>query len=293
MFAYCTDVLRLSESAAYLRIAVARAVRSFPRLLDVLVAGRLPLRNVAMIAPHLTKDNCSFVLERATHASRRGIEELIAELAPKPDVPARIRKLPQKRPRPAASPTSTVLVNPTPPPRRRPEPLAPERYKVQFTASAGLRDKIEKLAALMRASVPDADLAEVIDAAVSEKLERLEARRAAKTGQPRKSLANTDTSPSSRYVPAAVRRAVYQRDDERCAFVNEAGRRCNERHRLELHHVVPFARGGRHDPSNIRLLCRAHNVYRAECDFGRDLIEHYRRPASSARAPPPSHPSVS
>jgi hypothetical protein len=51
------------------------------------------------------------------------------------------------------------------------EPLAPLRYKVQFTASAELRDKLQRLQALMRASVPDGDLAAVIDAAVTEKLE--------------------------------------------------------------------------------------------------------------------------
>jgi hypothetical protein len=56
-------------------------------------------------------------------------------------------------------------------------PLAPGRYKVQFTASAALRDKLERLQALMRSSVPDGDLAAIIDEAVTEKLARLEARR--------------------------------------------------------------------------------------------------------------------
>ena len=37
-------------------------------------------------------------------------------------------------------------------------PLAPGRYKVQFTASAGLREKLERLQSLMRSSVPDGDL---------------------------------------------------------------------------------------------------------------------------------------
>jgi hypothetical protein len=35
------------------------------------------------------------------------------------------------------------------------EPIAPSRYKVQFTASARLREKLMKLQALMRSSVPD------------------------------------------------------------------------------------------------------------------------------------------
>jgi len=66
----------------------------------------------------------------------------------------------------------------SPPPARTAEvePLAPARFKVQFTASAELRDKLERLTALLRSEVPDGDLAAVIDRAVTEKLERLEAR---------------------------------------------------------------------------------------------------------------------
>lgn len=40
MFAYCTDVLHLSEPEAYLRIAVARAAREHPLILMLLAAGR-------------------------------------------------------------------------------------------------------------------------------------------------------------------------------------------------------------------------------------------------------------
>ena len=64
----------------------------------------------------------------------------------------------------------------------------------------------------MRSSVPDGDLATIIEEAVTEKLERLEAKRFAKTKAPRKSLEETSTSPSSRYIPAAVKRAVCERD---------------------------------------------------------------------------------
>ncbi len=63
-------------------------------------------------------------------------------------------------------------------------PLAPARYKVQFTASSELKDKIERLRGLMRGSVPDGDLAAIIEEAVTEKLERLEAKRFGKTKAP-------------------------------------------------------------------------------------------------------------
>jgi hypothetical protein len=96
MFAYCTQVLRLSEAEAYARITVARASRKHPMLLDMLADGRLHLTGVARLAPHLTAANRSELLERATHKSRRQIEALIADLAPRPDAPALMRKLPER-----------------------------------------------------------------------------------------------------------------------------------------------------------------------------------------------------
>jgi 5-methylcytosine-specific restriction endonuclease McrA len=127
---------------------------------------------------------------------------------------------------------------------------------VQFTASAELRDKLERLSALMRSEVPDGDLAAIIERAVSEKLERLEARRYGQTRAPRKRLADTDPSPVSRNIPAAVRRAVRERDGDRCRYVDGQGRRCSARDRLEFHHRHPFGTGGDHNLENIGLLCR-------------------------------------
>jgi hypothetical protein len=142
------------------------------------------------------------------------------------------------------------------------EPLSPARYKVCFTAGAELRDKLERLQALMRSSVPDGDLAEIIDLAVTEKLERLEAKRFAKTKARRKGLAQTDTTPKSRYIPAAVRRFVEKRDGGRCTYRDKQGRRCPKRHDLEFHHLKPFGRGGHHSPEGLALACRTHNQER-------------------------------
>ncbi|MGQ0548284.1 MAG: hypothetical protein ACT4PY_01245, partial [Armatimonadota bacterium] len=43
LFKYCTDVLHLSEHAAYNRIETTRAVRRFPVLLEHLAAGCVTL----------------------------------------------------------------------------------------------------------------------------------------------------------------------------------------------------------------------------------------------------------
>jgi hypothetical protein len=129
--------------------------------------------------------------------------------------------------------------------------------------------------------MPDSDLAAVIEQAVTEKLERLEARRYAKTTAPRKSLATTDFAALSRHVPAAVRRVVRERDENRCCYVDSQGRRCPERNRLRYHHRHPYGYGGDHSPQNICLMCPTHNRYMAEHDYGLKTMSQY-----SSRHPP-------
>ena len=302
MFQYCLEVLHLSESEAYRRIAAARLSRSYPVLLNMLEDGRIHLAGIAVLKKHLTDANHEDVLARATHKTKRELEELVAELAPKPDVAPTIRKRPQRKAKSEASKlsSSTQLcpdtvepkapaAKPEPTPdkltsRATVKPLSPARYKVAFTASEGLRDKLERFQAL----IPDGDLASIIDAAVSEKLERLEAKRYGKTNKPRKNLEDADTSPGVRGISAAVKRAVWARDRGRCTFIGARGKRCPERHRVEFHHDEPYGLGGGRSVDNVRLACPAHNSYMAELDCGKEKMDRHRRSADRVGEPQPT-----
>src|SRR5262245_3443648 len=57
MFAYCTEILHLSEGESYRRIAAARASRRYPVLLEMLNDGRIHLSGIGKLAPHLTDEN--------------------------------------------------------------------------------------------------------------------------------------------------------------------------------------------------------------------------------------------
>jgi hypothetical protein len=48
LFAYCTEILRLSEHEAYHRIEAARVARSFPLVLRMLAGGALTLTTVRL-----------------------------------------------------------------------------------------------------------------------------------------------------------------------------------------------------------------------------------------------------
>jgi hypothetical protein len=69
---------------------------------------------------------------------------------------------------------------------------------------------------------------------------------------------------------------VRERDGDRCRYVDAQGRRCTARDRLEFHHRHPFGHGGDHTVENLCLLCRAHNAYLAEVDYGTHAVGHSR-----------------
>lgn len=107
LFAYCCEVLRLSEHETYNRIEAARAARRFPIILDQLGDGSLNLTTVRLLAPHLTGANHQELLAEAAGRSKREVEELVARRFPRPDVAASIRKLPVARS--SAMPVAAVV----------------------------------------------------------------------------------------------------------------------------------------------------------------------------------------
>jgi hypothetical protein len=298
LFTYCTDVLRLSEDAACNRISAARAGRRFPVILDALASGALSLTTVRMLSPHLTPQNHEAVLARASGRSRREIEALVAELAPRPDVPSSVRKLPGVT-SPAPTPLSatapraiemrptTVMGPESAPPTsapaalpaaRRPivETTSPERYRVQFTIGKESHDRLRRVQALLRREIPDGDPGAIFDRAIALLLERVEKAKlgaATKPRTPRAIRPGADSQISngrltSRHTGSHIKRSAWRHDGAQCAFVSKDGHRCTERAFLEFHHIRPYALGGPTSTENISLRCRRHNQYEAELVFG-------------------------
>jgi hypothetical protein len=276
LYVYCRDALHLSEDAAWNRAATASAVRRYPLILDWLADGSLSVTTVRVLRPVLTPENHLAVLTEARHRSKKEAELIVARLKPQPDVPSSIRKLPVPAPivsppvatmpqgeeRPAPRPAVVF-----PPPVHRPvvAPIAPDRYRVQFTVSKATHDKLRRVQDLLRREIRDGDPAVIFDRALTLLLREVEKKKLAAATRPRPPQG---TREGSRDIPAHVRRAVWRRDEGRCAFEGRSGR-CTERAFLEWHHVRPHGHQGPATVENISLRCRAHNVYESELVFGR------------------------
>jgi hypothetical protein len=158
-------------------------------------------------------------------------------------------------------------------------------------------------------AIPSGDLAAVLDRALDALLAQLDRRKFAATRpgpatapatapalplgpreRQRKAPSPHGRAPGravqSRYVPAPVRRAIWERDQGRCTFTSAAGHRCATRSLLEFHHVEAFARGGQATVEGMRLRCRTHNQHEAEREFGADFMRRKRAAAKHGRGRP-------
>jgi hypothetical protein len=229
------------------------------------------LSALALLRPHLTEENHAELLQAVHGKAKREVELLLAARFPRQDEPTRMRA------------------------------ISPERFRIEFTASAELREKLERCLDLSSHANPRRDLGFVIERAVDLLLTKLEKERLGKAERPRSQTkvrhragapsndtpgAETPNTPppseglESRHVPNAVRRLVFERDGDRCAYVSPEGHRCDATAFLELDHVVPHALGGGFEPENLRVRCRAHNRLWAEQTFGRAHVEravHFRQ----------------
>jgi hypothetical protein len=281
LFTYACDVLHLSEHEAYNRIEAARLARKFPVVLDLLGDGQVNLTTLRLLAPHLTPDNHGELLAAATHKRKREVEELVARVAPKPDVASSVRKLPVRHEPPLLLPALAAVPNAAPPlvlgppaaaPRRSVvTPLAPDRYQITITVGGETRDKLRRLQDLLRHSIPNGDPAQIVDRALTLLLKEEMRRKCSATSKPRKAKG---VAPHSRHIPAEVNRAAYARDGGSCSFVGKNGRRCGERAFIQRDHVKPYGAMGEAIVGNIRLLCFRHNQYEADQFYGARREEH-------------------
>jgi hypothetical protein len=170
---------------------------------------------------------------------------------------------------PLASAATSV---PAPSPAKL-SPLSAERYALQVTLSRTAHDHLREAQALLGHSLPSGDISAVLERALGEMVQRLRKQKFAETARPRPQ----DSAAHGRHIPAAIRRAVAARDGGRCTFVSARGKRCDETSRLEYDHEVPVALGGETTVANLRLRCRAHNQYAAECVYGAGFMGEKRQ----------------
>lgn len=179
-------------------------------------------------------------------------------------------------------------------------PLAPGSHDIRITADDETMYALRELQELLSHQVPNGDPAIIIKDSLLRRLKEVKRERFGAGKRRKKAGEETsakeapeektkqiveertkqtadrtkevpDQGTRSRYIPKDIRKAVWERDRGRCAFVSTKGRWCSERRWLEFHHIIPFAWRGETTVDNLELRCRTHNAHEGELIFGKVL----------------------
>lgn len=184
MFTYCTQILQLSEHAAYDRIEAARLGRRFPIAMERLACGALTLTNLRLLGPHLEPETADALLDQAAFKSKYEVETLVAGLRADPET-------------------------------------GEETYTLQITISGAMREKLREAQDLWRHVIPDGDVVKILDKALTLLVKAGKRQKAGATDHPRPARPpNVD----ARRPSVQVQREVWARDGAQCTFVGPNGR---------------------------------------------------------------------
>ncbi len=306
LFDYLRRELGLSKASAFYRMRAAQLLQRFPALAEPLRDGRLCLTSVAELAKVATAENLDAVLPRFFQLSKQEAKAVAAEL--RPDVAPPLRdvvtavRVPAEAPRlapatpaggvdvppadlvslgvvrpdepaapPPVRPTPPTSISPAEPDRVAVEPLTAELNRMHVTVSRGFMKKLEAARDALSHSHPNAGFEEILEAGLDLLLERSAKRK----GLVKKPRAVPPPSSDPEYVPAHVRRAVWERDGGRCQFRLASGEICGSTLRVEIDHVIPRALGGPSTEENCRLACRVHNDRSARRVFGDAWMDRF------------------
>jgi hypothetical protein len=179
------------------------------------------------------------------------------------------------------------------------EPARPDVFNFRFSADGSFKQKIERLAEVLGVHDCAGNLATVLESAIdvaldkkdpqkkSERRQKREEKKASRVesegdGQdeprpdeaPSSTGSSQQTGPSaehSRYVSSEVRERVFEKAGYQCEFVGPRGR-CEQRTGLQVDHIHPFKKNGPTVETNLQCLCQAHNLWRAEQEYGEAFI---------------------
>jgi hypothetical protein len=264
MFDYCVRRLNMSEGAAYLRLAAARLVRSFPTLARRIESGELHLSGLVRLRDYLTAENVEELADAVRGMSKRQVIEFLATRERRvtaPSRPTKLRKLPKMKTANAVEPDL----------QRELELIADMQYRLGLTLNRTERDELLHVRDLMMHRNPSGDLKAVVVAAIRALRIELERQIHATTTRPQSSQSAPSVA-KTKGISRRVRREVFARDGQRCTYTNKNGQRCPATSPLELHHLVSPHHGGSNETDNICVRCRAHNLWDAENVFGKEYV---------------------
>lgn len=248
LHAFAIKFLGFTESEAVTRIQAMRLLKRIPEIEQCIAVGEINVTTAA----------------RAQNAFRREEERTKEKISTEMQAKI-IDRLKGKSVREAEKEIASLF--PSLPKPEKARPIAKDQVRIEFTVSDNLFEKLETLKQLLAHRNFSGRYDVLIEYLADRELEKLLPKHNAPAPTTR------EVTKKSRYINAAIKRKIWSQFHQGCAYTDlETGRRCGEKHGLEIDHIHEFANGGSNHAKNLQLLCPAHNRYKS-----RALTQPYRK----------------
>lgn len=259
LFAFLTEEIGYSESAAQRRIQAMRLIKDIPVVEEKINKGKISLSVASQMqsffkkedqqrmkqkAPKLSSKEKLNLVDQLEETSARQCEQKLAEIAPESALP-----------------------------KEKTRPITEDKFLIQLSVDKKLMAKMEKLKGLLSHQNPEGSYEKLFETLVELGLDKFspERREARRQKRPGKSKNMYDPLPTSagerkhtRKISQPIRDKVWVRDKGRCGYRDpKTKKRCGSRHLLQIDHRYPFSLGGENDLENLRLRCSKHNQFHA------------------------------
>lgn len=246
MMDYLVEYLKYNSSSAYERFQASRLLRRIPQLAEKLEEGSLNLTQLVQVNVCINKE--------AKSGNDVSLEQTV-------QIFENIESLNKFE-------TQKALAIEFNQPIQMHEIIKPQRdnsVRMELTFTEEQMASLKKVKDLISHSLPDATWAEIISYLSNKQIQK-------SLGKEKASKASTPTTTQSfpaagvrKSIKITTRRELLTKANHCCEYVDPISKkRCSGKFQLQIDHIVPLALGGSNEESNLRVLCRTHNILAAQ-----------------------------
>lgn len=260
MYSYLTRGMGYSEGSAYRRLQSARLLKQVPAVAEKIENGSLNLTQLTEVQKCIKGQSATIAQEVLSKIENKNTFEthkvLAVELGLSVQTHEKLR------------------------------PQADDSIRLEITLTKEQFQELEQAKSLLSHICPDGSWSEVISLlAKNFNAKKLVGRNSSINGTvtaaPKASTRSVNattviksisrTSLSRKYISVHTKRKLMEKAGRCCEFIDPKNKRkCGSKFQLQLDHIQPVALGGSDDISNLRILCRTHNIEVAKA-FGLEL----------------------
>ncbi|MBW7874674.1 MAG: HNH endonuclease [Candidatus Cloacimonetes bacterium] len=257
LFSYCVKGIGLTDAEAYNFLALYKKSKEIPALTEAIQSGAVSVSKLRHVCPVINQENQKLWIEKAKSETNKKLIDEVAKVSP------------YTRKKEVVKPAGEGM------------------KRLSLDVSPELMQTLLRLQEVLKLD----NLTQVIEVAANETLERKDPVKKAERAETRakkkealeqgKAAGKTSVKEDDEVVPKSSDKndhdsepvsrqerknlsmhlvhAINRRDRGQCCYYGMSQKRCDSRHRVEIHHITPVSRGGKDTIENLVTLCHDHH----------------------------------